>query len=89
MGFRTNPTLVRATAPATIFPWLDNLGNAEALDRVELADAILAISGDVDGLGEGICRDASDMEDVRVVPGDVIGMTPVGDCEKNPVCERP
>jgi hypothetical protein len=45
----------------------------------ELEVAMLAISGDVDGPGEGMCRDASVIEDVRVVPGDVDGMIPVGD----------
>jgi hypothetical protein len=48
-----------------------------------------AISGDVDGPGEGIWREASEIEDDIVLPGDVVGTTLDGDCEKKPVCERP
>jgi len=94
IGFNTNPTLVRATAPATIFPWLESFGNVDDNDRaVAVVDpelAALAISGEVDGDGEGICREASDIELDIVEPGGrAEGMIVVGDWEKKPVCESP
>lgn len=94
IGFNTNPTLVRATAPATIFPWLESFGNVDDDDRafavVDPELAALAISGEVDGDGEGICREASDIELDIVEPGGrAEAMIVVGDWEKKPVCESP